>query len=107
MPASSPDGLVAECVQGWLDSIPLSHLKEYFECPVCFNVPRCPPIFQCEKVSPIYAISLKFLSIAGPHDLWNLQTQGAELSTVQGSVQGAQAGLCREDAGDGASALQV
>ena len=52
-------------------------------------------------------ISLKFLSIAGPHDLWKMQTQGAELSTVQGCVQGAQAGLCREDAGDGASALQV
>lgn len=30
-----------------LDSIPLSDLKEYFECPVCYTVPRRPPIFQC------------------------------------------------------------
>jgi len=32
-----------------LDSLPLADLKEYFECPVCYTVPRRPPIFQCSS----------------------------------------------------------
>lgn len=26
-------------------------LREYFECPVCFEVPRSPPIFACSRVN--------------------------------------------------------
>ena len=30
--------------------ISLEELKDYFECPICLNVPRKAPIWQCDKV---------------------------------------------------------
>jgi len=32
-----------------LSAISIDDLKEYFECPVCYSVPRRPPIYQCDK----------------------------------------------------------
>ena len=34
----------------------LQELKDYFECPVCLNVPRKPPIWQCDKGHMICSI---------------------------------------------------
>jgi len=31
------------------ESTSLRNFKEYFECPVCYTVPRRPPIFQCSE----------------------------------------------------------
>jgi len=40
---TNPDG------GGGLDNLLNSDLKEYFECPICYNIPRRPPIFQCDS----------------------------------------------------------
>ena len=49
------------------DTITLNELKEYFECPVCYVVPRRPPIYQCDKVC-------QFLELMNP-DLNNSNDQ--------------------------------
>jgi len=59
MPPPSSAGLAV----GNVDSISLSDLKDYFECPVCYNVPRRPPIFQCEKGHIIIIIIILFAKL--------------------------------------------
>ena len=46
--------------------IPVEDLKRYFECPVCLCVPRNPPIYQCDKVTPNILLSTLSLTLVPP-----------------------------------------
>ena len=46
--------------------ISLEELKDYFECPICLNVPRKAPIWQCDKVKETALCRAKISSTMSP-----------------------------------------